>query len=461
MDKVTTNSGIPVFGRIIKLLDKQEINKIASKTNANRYSKRLDAYQHLVILLYAVIGQFQTLRDVELAFLPIANCMQQFGLSYMVRRSTLSDANARRTPLFFENVYNNLYERYSSLLSDSRPVKGLKKPLFIMDSTTISLFSQVFRGTGRNAINGQKKGGVKAHTVIKADEDVMAFMNITDAATSDQSLLNGLQNKLPSGSCVTFDMGYVNYEAWQSFTDNDIFYVTREKKSCKKTVLSTIEIPEEDKDIIVSDEIVELSWRKRTKRPMTQEELSHRRGRRPKNGIVLVTESKSGKHKCRRITKWKDNKEEGTITFITNDFDTPANVLCEVYRRRWQIETLFKRLKQNFPLKYFLGDNQNAIQIQIWVCMIAWLLMQVIKRQVKRKWSLSNMMTAIHILMNSYIGLYDFLNLPEGLWMKAIKKREESQKTAPLELPFSDMRGPIFENSKTKTHLQHLTETKS
>ena len=77
-----------------------------------------------------------------------------------------------------------------------------------MDSTTISLFSQIFRGTGRNAINGQKKkGGVKAHTVIKADEDVMAFMNITDAATSDQSLLNGLCAKLPGGFCVTFDMG--------------------------------------------------------------------------------------------------------------------------------------------------------------------------------------------------------------------------------------------------------------
>lgn len=194
---------------------------------------------------------------------------------------------------------------------------------------------------------------------------------------------------------------------------------------------------------------------------MTQGELSHRRGRRPKSGIVLVAENKSGKHKCRRITKWKDNKEEGTITFITNDFDTPASVLCEVYRRRWQIETLFKRLKQNFPLKYFLGDNQNAIQIQIWVCMIAWLLMQVIKAQVKRKWSLSNMMTAIHILMTSYISLYDFLNLPEGLWMKTIKKREESQKTAPLELPFPDMRGPIFENSKTRTHLQQLIEQKS
>ena len=161
MDKVTTNSGIPVFGEVIKLLNKQEITKIADKIGANHYSKRLDAYQHLVILLYAVIGQLQSLRDIKLTFLLMAHCIQQFGLSYMVRRSTLSDANSRRSPQFFENVYNALYAHFSLLLSDSRPVKGLDKQLFIMDSTTISLFSQIFRGTGRNAINGQKKGGVK------------------------------------------------------------------------------------------------------------------------------------------------------------------------------------------------------------------------------------------------------------------------------------------------------------
>lgn len=119
MDKVTTNSGIPVFGEVIKLLNRQEITKIAEKTGANRYSKRLDAYQHLVILLYAVIGQLESLRDIELAFLPMAHCIQQFGLSYMVRRSTLSDANSRRSPQFFENVYNSLYAQFSPLLSDS------------------------------------------------------------------------------------------------------------------------------------------------------------------------------------------------------------------------------------------------------------------------------------------------------------------------------------------------------
>lgn len=83
-------------------------------------------------------------------------------------------------------------------------------------------------------------------------------MNITDAAASDQSLLKGLCNKLPAGSYVTFDMGYVNYEAWQDFSNNDIFYVTREKRKCRYEVQETRAIPEEDKDVIVSDEIVEL-----------------------------------------------------------------------------------------------------------------------------------------------------------------------------------------------------------
>ena len=108
-----------------------------------------------------------------------------------------------------------------------------------MDSTAISLFSQIFRGTGRDAINGQKKGGVKAHTVIRADEDVPFFVNITDAAVSDQSLLNGLFRRLPRGAWLSFDMGYVNCEAWQEFTDNGIYYVTKEKKRAKSEVLET------------------------------------------------------------------------------------------------------------------------------------------------------------------------------------------------------------------------------
>ena len=449
-----------MFGQIVKMLDRHKINILADQMKANRYTKRFDAYQHLVVMLYATISHYESLREVEIGFLAVARQMNHYGMDYMPRRSTLSDANNRRSPAFFEAVYMELYSRYSSVLSDSRPVKGLKRPLFIMDSTTISLFSQVFRGTGRNAINGQKKGGAKAHTVIKADEDAPVFVNITDAATSDQVLLNGLYPKIPKGSCITFDMGYVNYEAWQEFSDNDIAYVTREKKKARRKVLEVREIPLVDQDVIVSDEVVELSWTRRWERPMTEEELSHRRGRRPKSGIVMVKEKRSGKHKCRRITKWKDNKEDGQIVFLTNDFETSAAVLCEVYRRRWQIETLFKRLKQNFPLKYFLGDSQNAIQIQIWVSLIAWLLMQVIKKQTKREWSLSNMMTAIRILLNTYINLYDFLESPEAQWMKIIRERQQSDIPDPQLSFLTEQRGPNFESQKTLAYLQGISEEK-
>ena len=152
MGKDSTNSGIPVFGELINLLDKHEISKIADKLKSDRYTKRLDSYQHLVIMLYATLGQFNSLREVELGFLSSDTRMNHFGLDYMVRRSTLSDANRKRTPEFFAKVYYYLYDRYRSYLSDSRPVKGTKRPLFIIDSTTISLFSQVFRG-GRTPLD--------------------------------------------------------------------------------------------------------------------------------------------------------------------------------------------------------------------------------------------------------------------------------------------------------------------
>ncbi|MDD6507082.1 MAG: hypothetical protein PUF39_06870 [Prevotellaceae bacterium] len=119
----------------------------------------------------------------------------------------------------------------------------------------------------------------------------------------------------------------------------------------------------------------------------------------------------------------------------------------------------FKRLKQNFPLKYFLGDNRNAIQIQIWVSLIAWLLMQVVKKQVKkRKWGLSNLMTAVHILLNSYINLYDFLNLPEGQWLRIIQNRSLKNDISPQLVLFPQKEGPSFENYKTNAYLQAIKQ---
>ena len=134
--------------------------------------------------------------------------LNHLGIAYLVRRSTLSDANKKRTSQFFGDVYKPLYERYSPLLSDSKASKALQKGLYILDSTTISLFSQILKGVGRTPKNNKKKGGIKAHTLLEASCVLPSFVDYSAAAIHDHSRMSSILS-LPSGSFATFDMGYI------------------------------------------------------------------------------------------------------------------------------------------------------------------------------------------------------------------------------------------------------------
>lgn len=104
--------------------------------------------------------------------------------------------------------------------------------------------------------------------------------------------------------------------------------------------------------------------------------------------------------------------------------------MAAIYKYRWQIELLFKKLKQNFPLKYFLGDNQNAIEIQIWIwcALISLLFMEVVRKQLKKSWAFSNMVAIVRFHLPSYVHLANFLNNPD-------KELQESlAKTAQLDM---------------------------
>jgi hypothetical protein len=98
-----------------------------------------------------------------------------------------------------------------------------------------------------------------------------------------------------------------------------------------------------------------------------------------------------------------------------------AEKIAFIYKKRWQIELLFKQLKQNFPLKYFLGDNENAKEIQIWTAMLANLLITLVRSQLKRSWAFSNLVSIIRQQLMSYINMYGFLEDPEGSWREIIK----------------------------------------
>ena len=279
-----------------------------------------------------------------------------------------------------------LYAQYSPFLLDSHNKKGR---LYIMDSTTITLFSNILKGAGQNPIKGNKKGGIKVHTIITSHENVPRFIRFTSAATHDHTLLKSIN--LPEGSIIVFDKAYVDYTVYQSFSTQKITYVTKLKDNAKYEGLEEIDIPDSADDGIIKDENRVL----RNKGSKEREELEHN---------------------CRRIVYWDDKKGK-LIVFLTNSSELSAEDIIDIYRRRWQIESLFKQLKQNFQLRYFYGDSVNAIESQIWVVMIANLLLTVLKKSLKRPWAFSNLATIVRLILMNYYNIYSFLENPENDWI--------------------------------------------
>ena len=150
MGKDSNFTGQPVYSQILNLLDRERIMQISRETEGSEaYVKRFDGYQHLVVMLFGILNHFDSLRELEIGMKAEAHKLHHLGLNYMVRRSTLAEANIRRPQEFFAKVYAYLLERYAKFLADSRPPKSYKgqthepkdweKLLYMMDSTTITL----------------------------------------------------------------------------------------------------------------------------------------------------------------------------------------------------------------------------------------------------------------------------------------------------------------------------------
>ena len=173
MGKNSNFFGQPIYGQLIKSLDREKIVGISRKHGGEKYVKSFDGYTHLLTMLYAVIQRFDSLREIETSMTAEVRKLRHVGLETVPRRSTLSDANARRSEKFFEEVYRDLYAANKDILSSDSRRNGTEewiKQLRIIDSTTITLFSNaIFKGVGRHPKTGKKKGGIKVHSVIHAN----------------------------------------------------------------------------------------------------------------------------------------------------------------------------------------------------------------------------------------------------------------------------------------------------
>jgi IS4 transposase len=184
---------------------------------------------------------------------------------------------------------------------------------------------------------------------------------------------------------VALDRAYINYEKFEELTDRGVVYVTKMKKNLKyELLLDFMEITPEGT----------MGYREQ----------------------IVVFRKGDINHIARMVTyvDIKKGKQPKLVTLLTNDFDMRPETIVDIYRRRWQIESLFKQIKQNFPLRYFYGESANAIKIQIWVTLIANLLLSVLQSTLSRPWSFSGLATMVRIVLMYYLNLETFFNQPDA-----------------------------------------------
>ena len=391
MDKGKGFAGQPVLSQILAVIPSSLIAKASRKHQSNRYYKKLPLRIHLVSLLYGVFSYCNGLRELCEGLLACEGKLQHLGFDKAPARSTLSDANTKRSYLVFATIYEELLRQYHSFISDSR-LKGLSiRNLRIIDSTTIQLFSEILRGVGRNPNDGgKKKGGLKVHALMDAFSGVTEFVRMTEAREHDRKFLYHL-NVAPN-SWLVFDKAYTVYQQFLKWTTQKVWFVTRMKDNA---------------DYHVTKVLLDKTKKKNASGVLKEQ-------------YITVGVKQAGKEtrrlKLRRITY--KTKEGKVYVFITNNFTLPASQIATIYKNRWMIELLFKQIKQNFPLRYFWGNSSNAIKTQVYCVLIAQLLMVVIRKKAATKKSFANMITVIRLHLMSYVALLEFIKDTYKAWRK-------------------------------------------
>ena len=326
------------FHQLLEVLPRALIDRISADLQASRYDKSFKPYDHLLALLYGQISGVRSLRELEAGFNAQAAHHYHLGTG-PIRRATLSDANQRRNPALFKAVVEQLMG-----LVHRKQRRELAQLTYLLDSTPIQV-----KGPGLTWLEAyatSRNRGLKVHLMIEQQDHTPVYLNVTSPNVND--VVDARRLPLEPGATYVFDKGYCDYGWWQQIDEIGAIFVTRFKRNAAIRVVSQNRC---DGEVILSDEAVEFSHR------------SNRAGHK----------NRYHGQRLRRIRVFREGKPP--LILATNDLHSSAEAIAQLYRKRWQIELLFKWLKQNLKLKRFLGRSQNAVTLQIYAAIISYLLL--------------------------------------------------------------------------------------
>jgi putative transposase len=337
------------FAQLLKPIDRRWFQKVVDRHNGDAYDKRFQSWSHLVALIYAQLARTDGLRDLELTF--NANSQHHYHLgTAKLARSTLSDANARRPVAIFEEVFTQLVAKADRLTR--REGQAMVR---LIDSSPIPL-GQLFNWT---TWNGRIRG-MKLHVVYDPLNDVPHRIEITPANVNDVEI--GQKSVIEAGTIYVFDKAYCHFGWWKKINDAKAFFVTRKKVNTRLRAARHRKIgdpkggdpkggdPKGDGFEVLADDEVKLVSKSNSRLPIP----------------------------LRRIKIKRD--AGGIIVLLTNDLTRNAVEIAALYKSRWQIELLFRWIKQHLDIRKFLGNNDNAVRLQVIAAMIAYLLLRIAAR---------------------------------------------------------------------------------
>ncbi len=328
-----------IIQQMLKIVPRHVFATLDKEHGTGRRARTFSRWDQFVHLMLIQLTSRSSLRDGVRSMRSRLNNLYHLGTK-PAARSTFAEANEKRPASFFEALFGHVYGRCQPVAP--RHKFKFKNKLFSLDATTLSLCLSLFPW----ARFRQTKAGIKINTLLDHDGYLPAFVSISEAKRHESKTARAMS--LPKDSIVVMDKAYIVFAWLFSLTSQGVFFVTRMKTNTRYKVIKRNRANR--RLGVTSDQIIWLTSSKWTDYPTALRRVGYR-------------DKETGKH----------------LVFLTNNFKLSARTIADIYKDRWQIETFFRFIKQNLKIKTFIGNSQNAVLTQVYVALIAYLLLCYLK----------------------------------------------------------------------------------
>ena len=355
------NKGQTVLIEIMSYLPRHSFRKCVNKYQGNYKVRSFSCWEQFLVMAFAQLTYRESLRDIETCLRAMQNKLHHVGLQSNISRSTIADANEKRDWKIYADFALILINEAKELYKDEKLFGELNATIYALDSTTIDLCLSLFPWAKFRST----KSAIKIHTLLNLQNNIPAFINITDGSVHDVNILDELITEI--GAFYIIDRGYTDFERLYRLNIGNAFFVTRAKSNLQFKRIYSHQV---DKSLgLICDQSIFLT------------------------GFYT---SKDYPDKLRRI-KYFDSENNRKLTFITNNFYLSAITIANLYKQRWQIELFFKWIKQNLKIKSFYGNSFNAVKTQIWIAISVYVLLAIIRKKLRIQHSLYTFLQVVSI----------------------------------------------------------------